>query len=429
MEFREDFLQLVWKYQYFDKKSLCTTNGQSLSIEKTGFHNHAEGPDFHESEITLDGVKLYGHVEIHKKASHWKQHTHDADTAYNSVILHVVWENDKPALRNDGTEMPTLELKGLIYLDVWRRYQKRLDFSKKLTCAYGLKTIPEIIKFSTLEKSLVERLQEKSDKVLQILEATNSDWEETAYRWLFSSFGFKVNTEAMLELASKVPYKVLKKHREQLPALEAMLFGQAGLLPEETSEPYPKHLKKEYEFYHKKYGWSLPLSRPQWQFSKVRPGNFPTIRIAQLAAILSKSPDLMEVIFEDPKGFSGFKSIFQIEPSDYWKFHYSFQSESKRIPSRGISNTVLQLLMINFVIPLWFAYGRYFDQPDWKERCFDLLQGISPESNHIIRIFKDEDWVAENSFDTQGMIGLYKNYCLPKRCLQCKIAQSLLKSD
>jgi hypothetical protein len=280
-----------------------------------------------------------------------------------------------------------------------------------------------------LEKALVERLHEKSSLILDLLEATKGDWEETAYRWLFTCFGFKTNSVAMGELASKIPYKILQKHRNQLPALEAMLLGQAGLLPHQSDEPYVQHLIREHDFYQKKYGWDSPLLRQNWTFMSVRPSNFPSLRIAQLAAILSNAPGLLQSVIEDSRDFSAFKKLLQVKPGDYWHYHYNFGKPSEKQASKGISSMVLELLIMNFVIPLWFAYGRYFEQPEWQERCFDLLQEIPAENNHIIRKFEESGWSVQNGFDSQGMIGLFKNYCQPKKCLQCKIAQSLIKSE
>lgn len=429
MNFREDFLQLVWKYQYFDKKNLRTCDGQNLQIIQVGFHNLSEGPDFRDSIVLLDGVTLHGHVEVHKLASEWKQHAHGGDPAYNSVVLHVVWENDKEVQRNDGTPMPTLELKGKIFLHIWRNYEQMLDYKADLPCAHTLRSVPEIIRFSALEKALVERLQEKSGLILDLLDQTKGDWEEMAYRWLFTCFGFKTNSQPMAELAVKIPYKILQKHRNQLPALEAILLGQAGLLPAESDEPYVQHLIKEYDFYQKKYGWESPLLRQHWTFMGVRPSNFPSLRIAQLASILSNAPGLLQAVIEDSRDFSGFKKLLQVKPGDYWQHHFNFGKPSEKQASKGISGTVLELLILNFVIPLWFAYGRYFEQQEWQERCFDLLQEIPAENNYIIRRFLESGWPVQNGFDSQGMIGLYKNYCQPKKCLQCKIAQSLIKSE
>ena len=429
MNFREDFLQLVWKYQYFDKKDLRTTDHQQVQIFQVGFHNQGEGPDFRDATVVLDGVTLHGHVEVHRLASEWKQHAHGGDPAYNSVILHVVWENDKEVLRNDGTPLPTLELKGRIFLEIWRNYEQLLDFKSDLPCAHALSAVPEIIRFSALEKALVERLQEKSNLILEILNETKGDWEETAYRWLFACFGFKVNSRPMSELAARISYKTLQKHRTQVSALEAMLLGQAGLLPEQSDEPYVQHLIREYDFYQKKFGFKSPLLRQHWTFMGARPTNFPTLRIAQLASILSKAPNLLQAVMEDSREFLAFKKLLQIPPSDYWKYHYSFGKPTEKMASKGISGSSLELLIINFVIPLWFAYGRYFEQQEWQERCFDLMQTIPGENNFIIRAFGEKGWKAENAFDSQGMIGLFRAYCQPQKCLSCKIGQSLLKGQ
>lgn len=429
MTFKEDFLQLVWKYQYFEKSNLRTGEGNNLKIVQVGFHNQSEGPDFRDSIVAIDGITLHGHVEVHRLASDWKQHAHAGDPAYNSVVLHVVWDNDQEVFRKDGTSLPTLELKGLIFLDIWRNYEQMLDYKSDLPCTHGLQDVPGIVRFSALEKALVERLHEKSSLIMDILKSTTDDWEETAYRWLFICFGFKANGQPMGELAASVPYKLLQKNREQLPLLEAILLGQAGLLPPKSDEQYVQHLIREYDFCSKKYNWDSPMKRQHWTFMGVRPSNFPTIRITQLAAVLSQAPSLLQAVMEDSKDFAGFKKFLKVQPSDYWKHHYSFGKPSDRKVSSGISNSVLQLLVINYVIPLWFAYGRFYEQMEWKERCFDLLQEIPAENNFIIRKFVAGGWTAENAFDSQGLLGLYKSYCTPKKCLQCKVAQNLIKGE
>ncbi|GAB3228586.1 DUF2851 family protein [Algoriphagus aestuariicola] len=429
MQFREDFLQLVWKYLYFDRKNLKTVEDQSIEILSVGFHNQGEGPDFRDASIVLDGVKLHGHVEVHRLASDWKQHSHGGDPAYNSVILHVVWENDREVLRNDGTSMPTLELKGRIFLDVWRNYESLLDFRSDLPCAHALANVPGIIRFSALEKALVGRLYDKSDLILHMLDQTKGDWEETAYRWLFTCYGFKTNSRPMGELAALVPYKILQKHRNQISTLEAMLLGQAGLLPESSEEPYVAHLIDEYRFLQKKFKWDSPMLRQHWNFMGARPTNFPTLRLAQLAAVLAQAPGLLQSVMEGSREFSAFKMLFQVAPSDYWRYHYSFGKPTERIASKGISGGTLELLIINFVIPLWFAYGRYFQQEEWQERCFDLLQTIPAEQNFITRKFGDKGFLAANAFDSQGMIGLFRGFCEAQKCLSCKVGQSLLKGQ
>ncbi len=429
MEFNEDFLQTVWKYQYFNKEGLVTSDGTPIEVRKIGYHNFHEGPDFLEALVRIGKLDHIGHVEVHKKASDWKNHEHDVDGRYNSVILHVVWEEDKPIRRQDGTAIPTLELKGKILLDVLRNYERLLTSNSEILCGDGLNKVPEIIRFSMLEKTLLERLEIKSQRLLNILEETNNDWEESTYRWLFQSFGFKTNADPMLKLAEKIPLRTLLKQSKQPLAIEAMMLGQAGLIPDNPVDEYGKFLKNEYLFYQKKYGWNDSFMRNEWKLMGVRPQNFPPIRIAQLAQIISKTPNLFSAIIEHTGELTQFKNIFDITISDYWQYHYQIGAASKIRLNKSLSRNTLSLLTINFILPLWYTYGKYLQEPSWKERCFDVLQHLSAEENNIIRKFATHNWLAENAFDTQGMIGLFNEYCSQKKCLDCKIGQNLLKPD
>lgn len=428
MDFKEDFLQLVWKYQYFDRKNLTTTDGQAFEILQAGHSNALEGPDFRNASVVIGGITFHGHVEVHRQASEWKQHAHDADPAYNPVVLHLVWENDRQVYRQDGTPMPTVELKGKIYLDIWRNYQQLLDFQLNLPCAHAMATVPEILRFSASEKALVERLHEKSQEVLAVLQTTKGNWEETAYRWLFRCFGYHTNRLPMEELGQLLPYTLLKRHREQLQHLEAMLLGQAGLLPENSEDPYVQQLKKDHDFYQKKYGWSTHLSRQHWTFLGARPANFPTLRLAQLATVLVQAPHLLSTILDESGDLSTFRKIVQSPPSPYWRQHYTFGKPSSKTTSNGLSEQSMQLLVINFVLPIWFAYGEFHDQEEWKERCFSLLQSLPAEQNYVLRKFVSHAWKPSTAFDSQGMLELYRRYCSTQKCLSCKIGQSLVRS-
>ena len=428
MDFKEDFLQLVWKYQYFDRKNLLTTAGEELQILQVGHHNSLEGPDFQNAALIIGGITLHGHVEVHRRSSEWIQHAHHTDLGYNTVILHLVWENDRQVYRQDGTPMPTVALNGKIYLDIWRNYEQLLNFQLDLPCAHALATVPEILRFSASEKALVERLHEKSQGVLAILQATQGDWEETAYRWLFRCFGYHTNRLPMEELGQLLPYTLLKRHREQLQHLEAMLLGQAGLLPEDSDDSYVLQLKKDHDFYQKKYGWPKGLTRQHWTFLGARPANFPTLRLAQLATVLVQAPHLFSTILEESGDLTTFRKIFQSPPSPYWRQHYTFGKPSSKVTSNGLSEQSVQLLVINFVLPIWFAYGEFHDQEEWKERCFSLLQSMTAEQNYVLRKFVRHAWIPETAFDSQGMLELYRRYCSAQKCLSCKIGQSLLRS-
>lgn len=429
MNFQEDFLQTVWKYQYFDKNSLQTTEGLPIEVKKIGYHNFHEGPDFLEAHIKLGKLDLFGHVEVHRKASDWKSHDHNADLRYNSVVLHVVWEEDKTILRNDGSKIPTLELKGKILLDVIRNYERLTSSRDEILCGNLLEKIPPIIQFSMLEKTLVERLENKSYVLGKILESTNNNWEETAYRWLFQCFGFKTNANTMLKLAESVPYKILQKHGNQPQVIEAILLGQADLIPIEPLDDYSLFLQKEYDFYQKKYRLQKTIHYHEWIMMGVRPQNFPPLRIAQLAQVLNKNPNLFSSVIHHNEHFEQFKKVFDIETPEYWLFHIKVGIPSQKKLAKKLSTNTLSLLTINFVIPLWYTYGQYIEESDWKEKCFDLLQEIQAEENFIIRKYATHQWKAKTAFDSQGMIGLYNDYCKPKKCLDCKIGQNLLKPD
>ncbi|WP_291786634.1 DUF2851 family protein [Cecembia sp.] len=427
MDFQENFLHAVWKYQYFDRKNLQTTLGQHLEIKKIGFHNFHEGPDFLEAHIFIGNMQYHGNIEIHRKSSDWISHRHSDDSNYNAVILHVVFEHDRPILQSDGTEIPTLELKGRIFLDVIRNYERLSESKDDILCGSRLKETQDIIRYSMLEKTLIERLEIKSDQILSIMENTKNDWEETAYRWLFQCFGFKTNAKAMFRLANAVPYKILKKQGDKPQVLEAILFGQAGLLLDIGEDEYADHLLSEYSFYQKKYGLRPALFLHDWKFMGVRPGNFPHRRLAQLAKILATNNSLFSVVLDCSKEIAHFRKMFQVNLDPYWEQHQKPGVISKKKLAPTLSKNTFDLLIINFISPLWYSYGKFMNEAHWKEKGFDLLQDISPENNFVSRKFEKIGWQVQNAFDSQGMLGLYHIYCKEKRCMDCKIGQNLLK--
>jgi len=427
MVFQENFLHLVWKYQYFDKTEMATTDGIPLVIKKIGYHNFHEGPDFLESHIQLDTVAYFGNVEIHLRSSDWNNHNHQFDERYESVILHVVFEHDEDILHPDGSSIPTLELKGKIYLDVLRNYDRLLNGPHQILCAESLSEISDILRFSMLEKALVERFGQKSYLISRLLEENKGDWEETTYQWLFYSFGFKTNSEAMLSLAKSTPYRILKKHAPHRGIIEAILLGQANLLDVDSPDEYTEFLQREYRFYATKYNFTPVLYPASWKFMGVRPGNFPTVRLAQLAAILSGTPNLFSSVIHPQNDISAIKKIFNYSVSSYWEHHYRPGKEAKKSLGNTLTPQSINLLAINLVVPLWYAYGQYMDDSSWQDKCFDLLQEVKAEQNFIIKRFQQINWNPENAYDTQGMIGLHNNYCLQKKCLECKIGQNLLR--
>jgi hypothetical protein len=343
------------------------------------------------------------------------------------VILHVVWEHDEEIKRADGTFIPTLELKGKVFLDVVRNYQRLISGKPDILCSEDLDHIEDIIKFSMLEKALVERFIEKSQLILNLLKDTKGDWEETTYRWLFYCFGFKANNNMMLKLATGLPYRLLKKQSGQPLIQEALVLGQAGFLQSEAQDDYTHFLQKEHRYHQKKYQLKNNIYSSEWKFMRVRPSNYPTVRLAQLAAILHSNPHLFSSILHGVTGIHSFKQHFNIKISSYWQYHYHLGKETSKKYNRQLSTAILNLLAINFLVPLWYAYGKFTADPEWQEKCFDLLQEMDPEKNQIIHKFENHNWRAKNAFDTQGMIGLHNTYCLNKKCLDCKIGQNLLR--
>lgn len=429
MEFQEDFIQAVWKYQYFDKSNLTTTDGLPLEIKKIGYHNIHEGPDFLEAHIRIGPIEHHGHIEIHKVSSNWIAHDHSKDKRYQPVILHVVWNHDRDIQWADGKSIPTLELNGKIHLDVIRNYEKLSQSREEILCSESIAQVPEIVRYSMLEKTLIERLEKKSQKLDSILKATKNDWEEATFRWLFYCFGFKTNSETMLLLSEKISQKALLKIGGSSQAIRSIFLGMAGLLPENFMDEESELLQREFAYQKHKLKLTGPLSRSDWKFLGVRPPNFPTIRLVQLSELTARQKNLFAKILHEVSTYAQFKDLMRIQLPIYWRHHHQFGHANSRKQSEKLAESTLHLLAINFVVPLWYAYGKFTQDSIWKEKCIDFLLTLPAEENRIIRKFGWVQVSRSNAFDSQALIGLYNDYCHPKQCLQCKIGQNLLKPE
>ena len=417
----ESFLHYIWQFQYFGKENLSTSAGEALQIFQPGFRNANAGPDFSEAKIKIDSLEWRGSVEIHIKASGWNDHHHGDDQAYENVILHVVWENDKPIKRTDGTVMPTLELKNRVSLVLWNRYKKLFTSVESIPCSNHWPKVSALVKLSMLEKTVVQRLELKAQGVMDILAKNHNDWEETCYHVLFKNFGFKVNAEPMLQLACSLPFKILLKHPAQL---EALLFGQAGFLEKAKADEYVIELKREYELLKNKYNLTNKMmNKAQWKFLRLRPGNFPTVRLAQAAALFRSHQNLFSKILET----TDYKGLLTIEKSAYWQQHYQFGKKSKaKVP--GIGKTSIDNILINTIAPLLTAYGKVHDDESYIERAVALLQGVPAENNKITREWAQLSYKVNSAFDSQGLIELYNNFCLKRRCLECAVGSTIIQS-
>jgi hypothetical protein len=420
----ESFLHFIWRYQYYNTDKLSLKSGESLRINNLGFHNHLAGPDFKEAHIEIDGIRWHGSIEIHVVASDWYAHQHQDDPNYENVILHVVWESDKEVYTVDGN--PTLVLKGLVKPGLLDRYQNLISNQLQVPCADYLSQTKSITRLSMLEKVLVERLEVKSALFIDLLKSNQQNWEETAYQWLAKGFGFKTNAENMLRLAQSLPSKIIDKHANRLFQVEALLYGQAGFLNVDVKDEYAYQLQKEYKFLQAKYGLKQALSYNEWHFSKVRPSNYPTVRIAQMAALLVTYPHIFSFFSEIENRNEAIDKLDVLQ-SDYWCTHYAIDKKSaKRL--NGISDKSKENLIVNTAIPFLAALSKYKDEPMFLDRALNLLSGIKAESNHITDLWKSLGWNVSSAFDSQGLIQLHNDYCNSKRCIECNIGISLVRN-
>ena len=423
---QEAFLHFIWQHQYFDKTGLVTHDGMAVNIIHPGTYNTNAGPDFNEAKVQMGNMEWRGHVELHVKSSDWIQHRHHEDDAYNNVILHVVWHHDHEIRRKDNTILPTVELQGLIPDDLILSYRKLVNSPFRVPCEQQLKTTRDIIWISTLDKMVMERLMIKSDGVRELLKKNVQDWEETAYQLLAKNFGFKINSEPFLILAQNLPYRMLKRHSDHLHQIEALLFGQAGFLHEQPEDEYQDSLKKEYKFLKHKYNLQDRLFLHQWKLLRLRPANFPTVRLAQFASVIRQLESIC-MDFLQLDNIKQLKSLLKVKQSEYWIKHYQFgKPVTHKIPCLGDAS--IENIAINTVVPLMVAYSQYVDDIQYTEKAVSLLQSIKPEINRISSYWRSLDVEVATAFDSQALIQLYNEYCSKRKCLSCNVGVSLIRS-
>ena len=421
----EAFLHYVWQFQYFDKHELQTTSGDPIQIFNPGNRNSHAGPDFQNARMKIGGMEWIGSAEIHIQASGWIEHKHDRDEAYENVILHVVWKNDKGIRRSDGSLLPTLELMNRVNPKFFLNYQRLVNSPESIPCAPFITQVKEITKYAMVDRVLMDRLEAKATRIFEILNKNHHDWQETCYQVLARSFGFKVNADPLQQLGQLLPYKVLRKHGDKLLHIEALLFGQAGFLEEDNDDEYYSLLKREYNLLRQKYKLSdRRLNKAQWKFLRLRPANFPTIRLAEFAALLHAQPTLFSTILE-AETYPALVSIFSAQQSGYWTSHYTFFKNAKE-PVNFLGESSIATIIVNVVVPLLVAYGKSRDDQRYVDRAVAILRQTPGESNTIISQWKTLGLNSKTAFDSQALIELQNNYCGKKRCLECAIGVSLI---
>lgn len=422
----ESFLHYVWQFQYFDKKDLLTTAGDTLAIFSTGFRNTNAGPDFFQARVKVGAMEWIGSVEIHIFSSGWVDHRHSTDPAYDNVVLHVVWKSDLDVVRTDGSPIPTIELGARIQDSLVLQYARLMRNPETVPCAGLLSRVNNIVKCAMLDRVMAERLEIKSATVLRRLARNNNDWEETAYQTIMKNFGFMVNGEPFLQLAQALPFKVLMRHGDKEVQVEALLFGQAGFLQDDVpGDEYYLALQREYRLLARKYCLhERRVNRAQWRFLRLRPANFPSLRIAQSAALLHQRRNFFSHLV-NCRSAQELRDFFNVVQSPYWQEHYHFfKRQGNQVSAMGDAS--VGNIIINSAIPILAAYGKSRNDDLHVERAVAILQALQPELNLITRSWKDLGFEVRSAFDSQALVQLNNVYCLRRRCLDCKIGASLV---
>jgi len=423
---KEEFLHYLWKYSLYDPESLLDNENKKIRVIHPGEYNRDSGPDFFNARICIGDTSWAGNVEIHTSSSHFDNHGHNHDPAFDNVILHVVAINDKQVFNSKGVEVLTTTLS--FNPDLYDKYLELINNPCIIACQDQIREIDPLFIRHWLGSILIERLQDKMDQIIRIYTDTGHDWEETFYRLLVRYFGFRVNTEPFEMLAASLPFRIIRKHADNRFQIEALLFGTAGLLDEglfrdAINDDYYVSLIREYKILSAKYSLQ-PLHGFIWKFARLRPANFPTVRISQLATMLAGTGGLFSRALEC-SNIKQLEGVFEVGASDYWSDHFIFGKKSRFSP-KHTGSQASDLLLINAVIPAIFVFGKTRDQKEVSEKALSFLDEIPSEENSIIDEWKLIGIEAESAFYSQALIQLRNEYCKKRRCLDCRIGARLI---
>ena len=422
---KEDLLQYIWQFQYFNIQELQTVNEEQIQIIAPGLHNSNQGPDFLDAKIKIGNTIWAGNIELHINSSDWNLHQHSSDNNFSNIILHVVWNHDAEIKDSNQNNIPTLELQQRVSKLLLNKYRELMASAGFIPCEPLVQQVNDLTITHWKQRLLAERMVAKSERIISILKETNFHWEETFWRVIAYNFGLKVNSSLFQKIAESLPVSVLAKHKHSIHHLEALLFGQAQLLKETFRDKYAIMLQKEYQFFRKKY--QLREIDGELFFLRMRPASFPTIRLAQLAMLIYNSEHLFSKI-KEAVSVSEVKAMLDVKANDYWNYHYVFDEETdykeKKLGSQMINN-----IIINTVVPVLFAYGVHHDEKSHREKAITWLENVSAEKNSITKGFGQLGFSNKNAFDSQALIQLKNEYCNKKFCLRCSIGNALLKRN
>lgn len=420
---KEAFLHFVWRYKKFQLTPLTTTQNQAVHVHTLGQYNTNSGPDFFNAKIEIDQQLWAGNVEIHVKSSDWYAHKHETDTNYDNVILHVVWDDDVEVFRKDGTVIPALELKHYVDAAVIERYNNLLKANTTwINCEQDIAEVDKFSLTNWLERLYIERLEQKSELILKLLKNSQNDWEAVLFKLLAKSFGLKVNADAFLSVANSFDFSLVRKLQSNSLQLEALFFGQAKLLEHSLDDKYYKTLQQEYKYLKQKFKLSQTVVVAP-QFFRLRPTNFPTIRLAQLANLYYQHKQLFSKVIHCTSA-KALYNIFSVSTSVFWKSHYTF-SKSSKTSEKKLTKGFIDLLLINTLIPLQFSYAKYTGT-DNNATLITFIQDLKAEQNTVIKRYKRLGVPTENALHSQALLQLKTKYCDVNKCLQCAIGNVLL---
>jgi hypothetical protein len=419
----EEFLHYLWKFSLLTP-NLSLVSGEPIKIINAGIHNTDSGPDFLNARIKIDNTTWAGNIEIHIKSSDWFAHKHHLNKAYDNIILHVVFQNDIDVKTRENQKVPTLEIEKRFNSSLFDRYQDFMISRNWIACEKMIAGVDRFVSHSWLDRMLVERLETKATEIQSQLRFNKNNWERTFYEFLARNFGFKVNSLPFDLLAKSISLSYLAKHKDNLLQIESLFFGQAGLLPAKPKDEYSAKLCSEYNFLKTKYKLT-PMDAHLWRFMRLRPSNFPTIRIAQFAGLVHKSSHLFAKILEK-ETIKDMISLFEISVSQYWQEHFNFGKKST-VKFKKLGTQSIYLIHINTVIPFIFIYGHSIGNQSLIDRSLRFLEQIPGESNSVTRKWDALGMSCRTAFSTQALIQLKTEYCARKKCLECGIGNYFMK--
>ena len=429
MKLPEKLLHFIWRYKCFRQSDLYTLDGDRLRIVDFGQYNHDAGPDFEYAKIYINDVLWIGNVEIHVTEKDWLAHRHDSDPKYDNTILHVVWEEsntDFHIIRSDQTNIPTLQLKSLVPTLFLEKYQQLSENLNWIPCENQIGDLENIVIYNTLDRFVVERLESKSSYFLSYLERVNGDWEKLLWIALGRAFGMKVNSSVFEDFVARLNLNLLRKYADDPLKIEAICFGIAGFLHENFEDVYFQKVQKEYQYL--KYVHAFQeLKSFEWKFLRMRPANFPTIRLAQFVAMIQYSTQWFGLLMKAEEMTTVVAAFNTIKYNDYWSTHYRFNQVATS-HSYTISSDFANHIFINAFIPVLFLYGNFTQHTKYVNKALLWLQELPSESNSIIRSFKKIGVSSNSASDSQALLYLKNSYCDQKKCLQCGIGLAILKT-